>query len=69
MESNNLNTQLYQNIEGKISISLDAWTSPNNIAFLGIVAHFTNNAGELGALKKIRLARYTYHQNFRGIIN
>jgi hypothetical protein len=48
MESNNLNTQLYQNIEGKISISLDAWTSPNNIAFLGIVAHYTNNVGELG---------------------
>ena len=42
------NTQLHQNLEGKISTSLDAWTSPNNIAFLGIVAHYTNNVGELG---------------------
>ena len=30
-------------IKSQILISLDRWTSPNNIAFVGIVAHFINN--------------------------
>ena len=40
---------LCKTLKGRISISLDTWTSPNNIAFLGIVAHYTNSAGDLGA--------------------
>ncbi|PPQ79924.1 hypothetical protein CVT25_002998 [Psilocybe cyanescens] len=42
--------KMFAELEGKVSISLDAWTSPNNIAFLGIVAHYTNEAGELEEL-------------------
>jgi hypothetical protein len=33
------------NVEGKISISLDAWTSSNNYAFMAIVAHYITNDG------------------------
>ncbi len=29
-----------------MSISLDAWTSSNNIAFLAIVAHYVTNEGK-----------------------
>jgi hypothetical protein len=39
---------LCQELEGKISISLDAWTSSNLIAFMAIVAHYVNNDGQLG---------------------
>jgi hypothetical protein len=35
-------------LEGKVSLSLDAWTSSNGIAFLAIVAHYITNDGELG---------------------
>ncbi len=31
-----------------MSISLDAWTSSNNIAFLAIVAHYVTNEGKHG---------------------
>jgi hypothetical protein len=31
-----------------ISISLDAWTSPNGIAFMAIIAHYITNKGKLG---------------------
>lgn len=31
-----------------MSLSLDAWTSPNQYAFLAIVAHFVTNDGCLG---------------------
>lgn len=34
---------LIQELKGKVSISLDAWTSSNNIAFLAIVAHYVTN--------------------------
>lgn len=34
------------------SISLDAWTSANLIAFLAIVLHFVNENGELGMVFK-----------------
>jgi hypothetical protein len=33
---------------GKVSLSLDAWTSSNCIAFLAIVAHYVSNDGKLG---------------------
>ena len=36
-------TRHLASIESRISISLDGWTSPNNIAFVGIVAHFIDN--------------------------
>ncbi|KAF8237017.1 hypothetical protein L208DRAFT_1249491, partial [Tricholoma matsutake] len=36
------------NVEGKISISLDAWTSSNNYTFMAIVAHYVTKAGQLG---------------------
>jgi hypothetical protein len=35
-------------LEGKISLSLDAWTSSNGFAFLAIVAHYVTNEGEIG---------------------
>jgi hypothetical protein len=34
-------------VEGKISISLNAWTSSNNCAFMAIVAHYITKAGQL----------------------
>jgi hypothetical protein len=34
-----------QELEGKIAISLDAWTSSNQHAFLAIVAHYITNKG------------------------
>lgn len=34
-----------QSLQGKVSISLDAWTSSNGYAFLAIVAHYINNDG------------------------
>ena len=34
-------------LESKISISLDAWTSSNQFAFLAIVAHYISNEGQL----------------------
>jgi hypothetical protein len=39
---------LQTNVKGKISISLDAWTSSNNYAFMAIVAHYVTKAGQLG---------------------
>jgi hypothetical protein len=38
-----------QTLEGKVCLSLDAWTSSNQFAFLAIVAHFVSNDGQLGA--------------------
>ena len=35
-------------VPGKISLSLDAWTSSNNYAFLAVVAHYVNKEGRLG---------------------
>jgi hypothetical protein len=35
-------------VEGKISISLDAWTSSNNYAFMAIVAHYVTTSKKLG---------------------
>lgn len=43
------NTMCFQeDVEGKISLSLDAWTSSNQYAFLAIVAHYINKSNELG---------------------
>jgi hypothetical protein len=38
-----------QNLKGKVSLSLDAWTSTNQYAFMAIVAHYVSNDGQLGA--------------------
>lgn len=35
-------------VDGKISISLDAWTSSNNFAFMAIIAHYVTTEGVLG---------------------
>jgi hypothetical protein len=40
-------------LEGKISLSLDAWTSCNCHAFLAIVAHYITNEGECGEFPMI----------------
>jgi hypothetical protein len=37
-----------QELDCKISISLDAWTSSNMYAFMAIVAHYVNKDGQLG---------------------
>ncbi len=36
-----------QELSGKVSLSLDAWTSPNGIAFMAIIAHYVTNKGKL----------------------
>ncbi|KAF8812634.1 hypothetical protein BYT27DRAFT_7086466 [Phlegmacium glaucopus] len=41
-------TALFAALEGKISLSLDAWTSSNCYAFLAIVAHYITNEGQCG---------------------
>ena len=38
----------WQELEGKVALSLDAWTSSNQHAFLAIVAHYIMNEGQLG---------------------
>ena len=38
----------FQELELKVAISLDAWTSSNQYAFLAIVAHYITNDGVLG---------------------
>jgi hypothetical protein len=49
-------TRPFQNeVEGKISLSLDAWTSSNNYAFLAIVAHYIMKTGDLGMLHRYHL--------------
>ncbi|KAN0131304.1 Ribonuclease H-like domain containing protein [Lactarius tabidus] len=39
-----------EDVEGKISIAIDAWTSSNNYAFMAIVAHYVNKVGQLEEL-------------------
>jgi len=43
---------------GKVSISLDAWTSKNQIAFIAIVVHYVTNDWRLG--KPIFLSHLYY---------
>ena len=38
----------WQALEGKISLSLDAWTSSNCYAFLAIISHYITNQGQCG---------------------
>ncbi|KAL1671188.1 hypothetical protein EV122DRAFT_285222 [Schizophyllum commune] len=42
---------LFVELEGKVTISIDAWTSSNQHAFLAIVAHYVTNGGQLGVLE------------------
>jgi hypothetical protein len=37
-----------QELDSKVSVSLDAWTSSNQHPFLAIVAHYITNEGKLG---------------------
>jgi hypothetical protein len=39
---------IWQTLEGKVCLSLDAWTSSNQHAFMAIVAHYITNNGQLG---------------------
>ncbi|SJL18443.1 uncharacterized protein ARMOST_22032 [Armillaria ostoyae] len=39
--------QMFSELDAKVSISLDAWTSPNGYAFMAIIAHYMNNKGKL----------------------
>ncbi|KIL54477.1 hypothetical protein M378DRAFT_92476 [Amanita muscaria Koide BX008] len=43
-------TLLNYELDSKISISLDAWTSSNQYAFLALVAHYITNDGNLGKI-------------------
>ena len=47
-------------LEGKISLSLDAWTSSNCYAFLAIVAHYITNEGECGDLESFNDYSFKY---------
>ncbi len=42
-----------QELECKVSISLDGWTSSNQYAFLALVAHYITNDGDLGMFLSI----------------
>lgn len=42
-----------QKLEGKISLSLEKWTSSNYYAFLAIVAHYVTNDGYYGKNKSM----------------
>ncbi|KAF4617983.1 hypothetical protein D9613_012957 [Agrocybe pediades] len=42
--------EMFASLQSKRSISLDAWTSSNQYAFLAIVAHYVSNAGVLEEL-------------------
>jgi hypothetical protein len=44
----NVLTFSWQALEGKISLSLDAWTSSNCYAFLAVIAHYITNKGLSG---------------------
>lgn len=59
----------HQELDSKVSISLDAWTSSNQHAFLAIVAHYITNDGKLGKyfLDSLRMLALTLHP--RGNIN
>lgn len=39
---------IFQELDSKVSLSLDAWTSSNQHPFLAIVAHYVTNEGKLG---------------------
>jgi hypothetical protein len=41
-----------------VALSLDAWTSSNQYAFLAIVAHYVTNEGQLGMLMNSRLSPF-----------
>jgi hypothetical protein len=38
----------FQELESRVALLLDAWTSSNQHAFLATVAHYVSNEGELG---------------------
>ncbi|KAJ3533021.1 hypothetical protein NMY22_g7505 [Coprinellus aureogranulatus] len=43
-------TDMFKSLDTKVAISLDAWTSENQYAFLAIVAHYVSKDGELEEL-------------------
>jgi hypothetical protein len=65
------NTHYCKALIGKVSISLDAWTSSNGLAFLAIIAHYVTNDRDLGTfLSPLDFVLLTADLNlFRGTID
>jgi hypothetical protein len=38
---------IFENLDSKVSFTTDCWTSPNNLAFMGVTAHYINEDWEL----------------------
>lgn len=38
---------MFQKLDSKVSFTTDCWTSPNNLAFMGVTAHYINEDWEL----------------------
>jgi len=55
-----------QKLNGKVSLSLDAWTSSNQHAFLAIVAHYVTNDGQLGSSSSSLIYSSTNFSCLRG---
>ncbi len=47
-----------QELDAKVSISLDMWTSPNGYTFMAIIAHYVNNESKLGKRSSSKLLFY-----------
>lgn len=56
----------FQELESKVSLSLDAWTSPNQHPFLAIVAHYVTNDGKLGVFYDLSVIIIFAHYCSRG---
>jgi len=50
LEDNGCFFPSFENIPGKISFTIDGWTSPNCKAFLGITAHWINRRWKMEEL-------------------
>jgi hypothetical protein len=40
----------FQNLDSKVSFTTDCWTSPNNLAFMGVTAHFIDKDWNMKAM-------------------
>jgi len=52
---------IYQELDSKVSLSLDAWTSSNKHPFLAIVMHYITNDWHLGMIYILHILRVTSH--------
>jgi hypothetical protein len=53
-----------QKLKGMVSLSLDAWTSNNQYAFLAIVAHYVTKDGQLSSLFTLESENMIYISSF-----